>query len=147
MDWLSFLIQVALFYLVFKLGQWSVLLPMRLALEKLAREKGIDLQRVFEELKQDIAKEEDEAETTPVQKHTAEEEMNIERVEGIYYAYGADGRFLAQGTDFRTMFENIKNRFPGQNFRIRDYQAQFTEEEAGRLLKSVFEVFGKDKKS
>jgi len=135
MDILGFLIQVALFYAVFKLGQWSILVPMKLTLAKLAKEKGIDLEKVLEELRS-----EQEDEVTEVTKQ--EEFLDIERVDGIYFAYGDQGRFLAQGTDFRSMFENVKQRFPGKSFRVNNYNANLTEEEASRLVKAVFETFG-----
>lgn len=135
MDILEFLIQIALFFVAFKLGQWSILVPMKLALAKLAKEKGIDLEKLLEELRSE--QEDVEPESTK-----QEEFLNIERVDGIYFAYGDQGRFLAQGTDFRSMFENVKQRFPGQNFRINNYNANLTEEEAGRLVKAVFETFG-----
>lgn len=71
--------------------------------------------------------------------------MDIERVNNVYYAYSAEGEFLAQGNDFRSMFENIKNRFPNKSFKIGKYQPNLTEEETGKLVKSIFEVFGNDK--
>jgi len=67
--------------------------------------------------------------------------LNIERIEGSYYAYAQDGKFLAQGGDFRSMFENIKNAYPEKSFKIEKYQPNLTEEETGKLVKSVLEVF------
>jgi hypothetical protein len=145
MDWAQFLVQAVLFFLVYKLGQWSVLWPIRALFKRMAEERGMEVEDFLQsELKRtgilDEATKEQDTELA------AEEQMVIERVDGIYYAYGTDGRFLAQGPDFRAMFENVKQRFPGQDFRIRDYQAQFSDEEAGRLLKAVFDTFGKDQK-
>jgi len=138
MDILGFLIQVALFYAVFKLGQWSILVPMRLTIAKLAKEKGINLEKMLEALRSEQV---EEAET---ELSKQQESLNIERVNGVYFAYGDQGRFLAQGTDFRSMFENVKQRFPGQNFRINNYSLNLTDEEAGRLVKAVFETFGEN---
>lgn len=135
MDILTIILQAVLFYCVYKLGQWSVLLPMKMALEKLAKSKGIDLQAVLEELKEEVNTE---------QKPDKEiyEAMDVERVNGVYFAYGDQGRFLAQGSDFRSMMETIKQRFPQHSFRINRYNPNLTEEEAGSLVKAIFETFG-----
>jgi hypothetical protein len=94
--------------------------------------------KLLEKYKQ--AKDQEESTIIPIE----ETLLSIDRVEGMYYAYEKDGKFLAQGTDFRTMFQTIKDRFPQRSFRIDKYQANLTEEEAGRLVKSVFEVFAED---
>lgn len=135
MNWLDFIVQVALFFVVFKLGQWSVILPLRSAIRDLATKRGIDVEKLLREELADLEK--TVADTDP----RTEELMEIERVDGTYYAYGADGRFLAQGRDFRTMFETVKQRFPGQSFRINDYRAKFTDDEADRLVKTLLEVY------
>ena len=133
MDILSILVQMAVVYFAYKLGKWSVLIPIKLALEKLSREKGIDLKKTLEELQ--------EQEITATVE-TKEELLEIERVGGVYFAYGNQGRFLAQGPDFRSMMENIKQRFPQHNFRVNRYNPNLTEEETGRLVKAIFETFG-----
>ncbi len=71
--------------------------------------------------------------------------FNVERHQGQYYAFADSGEFLAQGTDFRTMFESIKQRFPNRNFRIQRMQTELTEEETNRMVRAIFETFG-DKK-
>ncbi len=68
--------------------------------------------------------------------------IDIDREQNQYYAYAADGEFLAQGEDFKTMFERIKQRFPGRSFRINKYNAKLTEEETGLMVRAVFESFG-----
>ena len=70
--------------------------------------------------------------------------IDIDREEGQYYAYASSGEFLAQGPDFRTMFERIKSRFPGRSFRINKYNAKLTDAETERMIKAVFESFGQE---
>lgn len=78
-----------------------------------------------------------------------EEIITVERHHDQYLAYGHSLGFLAQGASFRDMFQVIKQRFPGKSFRIKNSQAEFTEEEAGQMLRAVFDVFGEnnDRKS
>jgi hypothetical protein len=68
--------------------------------------------------------------------------FDVERVNGHYYAYAQDGEFLAQGSDFRSMFQTIKQRFPGRNFRINKLQTELTEEEQTRMVTAIMETFG-----
>ena len=68
--------------------------------------------------------------------------IDIDREQNQYYAYATNGEFLAQGEDFKTVFERIKKRFPGRSFRINKYNAKLTEEETTRMVKAVFESFG-----
>lgn len=131
---LGILLQIFIVYAAFKLGQWSILLPTKLALDRLARQKGIDITQVLEEI---------EAEYTDTAK-SSEELMDVQRVNGVYFAYGDQGRFLAQGPDFRTMFASVKQRFPGQSFKINRYNPDLNDEEMGRLVQAVFETFGND---
>lgn len=71
-----------------------------------------------------------------------EQLLTIEKHNSHYYAYNDEHKFLAQGSDFIELLTNIKNRFPGQDFRIVKDQKGLTEEEAGRMIKAIFEVFG-----
>jgi hypothetical protein len=68
--------------------------------------------------------------------------FDVERVGEHYYAYASNGEFLAQGPDFRTMFQTIKQRFPGRNFRINKLQSELTEEESQRMVLAIYETFG-----
>lgn len=136
---MDIVIQTLLFFAVFKLGQWSIIWPMRSALRKIAAKNGIDLDRLLREHVENL-------DQTPESNTSTEREMEIERVGSVYYAYASDGEFLAQGADFRTMFDVIKQRFPGENFRISDYRSKFTEAEADRLIASLREAFEDQKK-
>jgi hypothetical protein len=100
-------------------------------------DKMIDLLQQYKEVK-------DSDDDEPVSK-TDEILLDIQREQGNYYAYSSQGQFLAQGADFRSMFQSIKDRYPNKQFRIDKYQPNLTEEETGRLVKSVFEVFKSDK--
>jgi hypothetical protein len=73
---------------------------------------------------------------------TNECHFDVERHDGHYYAYAQDGEFLAQGSDFRSMFQTIKQRFPGRNFRINKLQTELTEEEQTRMVTAIMETFG-----
>lgn len=66
----------------------------------------------------------------------------VEKHQGHYYAFAESGEFLAQGTDFRSMFGSIKQRFPNRRFRVNRMQAELTDEEAGRMVQAIFETFG-----
>lgn len=76
----------------------------------------------------------------------AEQLLTIEKHEQLYFAYNDEHKFLAQGGDFTELLTNLKSRFPGQDFRIVKDQEGLTEEESGRMIKAIFEVFG-DKNS
>lgn len=128
------LIWAAVFYFFYKLGQWSVLWPIKLAVRHMAERRGMDTEQFLRDELRDMVPETDSPEPT-------QRRLNIERHEGHYYAY-ENGQFIAQGTDFRTLFETIKQQFPGKTFTVDQYSAGFTEEEAGRLVRSIFEVYG-----
>lgn len=68
--------------------------------------------------------------------------FSVERHQGQYYAFADSGEFLAQGPDFRSMFESIKRRFPGRNFRVQRLQAELTEEEQQRMVDAIVKTFG-----
>jgi ATP-dependent protease HslVU (ClpYQ) ATPase subunit len=97
----------------------------------------------FQELMQTVKRAKLEAKLDEDMENDRETEIDVEREEGIYYAYSSQGEFLAQGPDFRTMIEVIKKRFPGRSFRINRYNPKLTEEETQRLIISVYEAFGK----
>jgi len=102
----------------------------------------IDDPEKFKEIMQMARKAREEQKLNEDMKNDRETVIDVEREQGIYYAYAEGGEFLAQAPDFRTMFDVIKQRFPGRSFRINKYNPRLTEEESQRLLKAVFESFG-----
>lgn len=71
--------------------------------------------------------------------------LTIEKHEQLYFAYNEEHKFLAQGSNFVELLTNLKSRFPGQDFKIVKEQEGLTEEESGRMVKAIFEVFGERK--
>lgn len=96
----------------------------------------------FTKLLAAVKKAKSEAKLMDDMENDRETVIDVEREQGQYYAYATTGEFLAQGQDFRSMFETIKNRFPGRSFRINKYNAKLTEEETGRMVSAIFETFG-----
>lgn len=96
----------------------------------------------FEPLLKAVKKAKLEAKLIDDMENDRETVIDVEREQGQYYAYATSGEFLAQGPDFKAMFDSIKRRFPGRSFRINKYNPKLTEEETGRLIKAVFETFG-----
>lgn len=119
----------------FMLGWW---IRGILILNKMLRDPDsmINLLTKYKEVK-------DSVDDDPIK--STETLLNVERVSNVYYAYSSTGEFLAQGSDFRTMFQTIKDRFPNRSFRIGKYQPNLSEEEVGKLVTSVFEVFDSNK--
>lgn len=130
-NWGAIIVQALIFWLVYKLGQISIIHKIGKDLSEAIKERGLKLER-DDEGNISISKE-----PTP---------LKIERVDSQYFAYTTAGEFLAQGSDFRGLFENIKNRYPNKSFRLDKYQAELTEEETGKLVKSIFDVFGDGEK-
>jgi hypothetical protein len=144
MDWASIIIQAVAIFAAFKVGQWSIIVPMRSLMAKIARRHNLDLEQVLEQALKD------ELQALAAEEETPKDEraVTVERVGNSYYAYGAEGEFLAQGQDFRSMFEIIKVRFPNMNFHVARTMTTLTEEESQRMIATVFEVFGdKDDKT
>ena len=141
-NWFTVIVQVVALYAMFKLGQWSIILPMRSLIKKLEKRHNIDIEKILNDVANDL----DEIEQ---QTKLSERAVNVERVGAQYFAYSGEGEFLAQGADFRTMFETIKQRFPNMNFRVEKTYTTLTDEESQRMVASIFEVFGdkNDKKS
>lgn len=110
---------------------------------KVVAELMINDPEKFKELMKEVARARSEAQLDDDVKNQRETEIDVERLEGIYYAYASDGEFLAQGPDFRTMMDTIKRRFPGRSFRINKYNPKLTEEETQRLITAVYESFDK----
>lgn len=102
----------------------------------------IDNPEKFREIMKDVSRLRSERKLEEDMKNDNETVIDIDREQGIYYAYAATGEFLAQGQDFRSMMDSIKKRFPGRSFRINKYNPKLTEEETQRLISAVFESFG-----
>lgn len=120
------ILAVAALWLAYRVGQLSVILP-------LAR----------------LVKDEIEDGTLPADflddhsEDTLEEVLRLERVDTQYFAYAdSTGQFLAQGQDFPSVFQAIKDRCPGQKFRVNRTQQGFSDEEVGSMVHSIFQVFG-----
>jgi hypothetical protein len=132
---LSVLLQVAVIWLAWRAGQWSILMPLRRVLERVAERQGMTLEQL-------VASAEEAKSTDGSQ---AEQTLDIERHGDRYYVYAQDGSFLAQGSDFDETFTALKQRFPGENFRINQSPQGLSDQEAGEMVKSIFRVFGSAK--
>jgi hypothetical protein len=126
-DWTSILIQVALCWFFFRLGQASMLKSIAKDLVENLKDKGIEL---------DIDQDGD----LVVKKESTI--LVIERVGVMYYAYAESGEFIAQGVDFTALFTSIKSRFPNQSFKIDKDQKTLSEDEVKQMTTSVFQIFG-----
>lgn len=130
------LMWAAVFYLFYKLGQWSVLWPIKLAVRHMAERRGMDPESFLRSELRDMGTGE----------HTDSAiadrpRLEIERYAGTYYAY-ENGQFLAQAQDFQALFETLRTNFPGRTFTVDRYDANFTEDEAQQLVQSIFKVYG-----
>lgn len=133
MDTLSFwewLVIAVSIWLAFRLGQASILMLLK--------------EEVRERLRRGQSIKSAVSDTTgwAADSEQAECWFSVERHQGQYYAFAENGEFLAQGTDFKTLFSSIKQRFPNRNFRVQRLQTELTEEESGRMVKAIFETFG-----
>jgi hypothetical protein len=90
---------VALCFACYKLGQWSVVIPIVRGIRREIAAGRIDLK--------DILEDDDD-----------EMKIRLERHNNVYYAYALDGDFLAQGTTFTELFDSFHQRFPLQSFNI-----------------------------
>ena len=90
---------VALCYACFKLGQWSVVIPIVRGIRREIDEGRIDISDIMDS-------------------DTDEMHIRLERHDNVYYAYALDGDFLAQGKTFNELFERFHARFPLQSFNI-----------------------------
>ena len=78
-------------------------------------------------------------------KEKAEDDSNdeiikVEHHRGLIYAFGANDRFLGQGESYDDLFTAIKQRFPGQSFRVQKANAEDPEFE--KMVTSIFKIFG-----
>jgi hypothetical protein len=90
---------VALCFACYKLGQWSVVIPIVRGIRREIAAGRIDLKDILED-------------------DNDEMKIRLERHNNVYYAYALDGDFLAQGTTFTELFDSFHQRFPLQSFNI-----------------------------
>jgi hypothetical protein len=93
---------VALCYASYKLGQWSVVVPIVRGIRREIAAGRINIK--------DILKDDDEEDDAI--------NIRLERHGNVYYVYALDGVFLAQGTSFTELFDRFHARFPLQSFNI-----------------------------
>jgi len=109
---------MALAYACYKLGQWSVVLPIARGIQR-----EIDAGRLT------LDDDEDEE----------ERKVRIERHNNQYFAYALDGDFLAQGTTFNELFERFHARFPTQSFRIQK-NTDLSDQERSQMIQALEEL-------
>jgi len=90
---------VALCFACYKLGQWSVVIPIVRGIRREIAAGRIDLKDILED-------------------DNDEMKIRLERHNNVYYAYALDGDFLAQGATFTELFDSFHQRFPLQSFNI-----------------------------
>jgi hypothetical protein len=126
-DWTSVLIQVGLCWFCYRLGQASVIRALTKDLLEALQKQGFSVGK-------------DDNGAVHIQKD--EIVIDIERVDSQYFVYKDSGEFVAQGADFKSLFDTIKTRFPDQDFRINKNTQNLSEEELAQLMKTIFEVYG-----
>ena len=118
------------FWIAFRLGQASILMLLK------------------DEVRERIQRGEssDTAVKSIVNLDTDTEEcvFSVERHQGHYYAFAVSGEFLGQGPDFSTVFQQIKQRFPGRSFRVDPKSLDLSEQEAQRLVQAILTTFGEN---
>jgi len=116
-NWTEFLINAALFWLAFKLGQTRG----RLEVLKEIIIRPDEINRIVKKFN----KEEQ-------QESRGEETMEVERHGDQIYVYTKSGEFLAQGPTLEDCLNRIEHRFPERKFR-----GHLTKEQADNLGVSV----------
>lgn len=127
MDILDYLVVAFLIWMAFRLGQASILTILKEDIRRRIVTGELDVKQHVREILE-IPKEECH--------------FDVERFDGHYYAYAVDGEFLAQGQDFRTMFQTIKQRFPNRSFRINSFETKLSEEEQRHMVTAILDTFG-----
>jgi hypothetical protein len=128
---LEIFVGAAVVWAAWRLGQLSVLIPLQRVLSQRAEQEGVTLEQLLE---QAVAKDPDQTRT--------ETQLEIEKHGDRYYVYKKDGGFLAQGGSFEELFRDLKQRFPGENFRVPSMPQNLSREEAGEMTQTIFRVFG-----
>lgn len=107
---------VALCYAAYKVGQWSVVIPIV---------RGI--RREIAEGRISIIDDDDDTEGMKIR---------LERHDNVYYAYALDGDFLAQGQSFTELFDRFHARFPLQSFNIQK-SLELSDSERGQMISAL----------
>jgi len=113
---------VALCYAAYKLGQWSVVMPIVRGIRREIAAGRIDIKDILED-------------------DNDEDAINI-RLEchnNTYYAYAIDGGFLAQGKSFTELFDSFHARFPLQSFNIQKNQ-DLSDTERSQMILALEEL-------
>lgn len=126
---INLILQAIVCWFFYKLGQASIIKAISKDLLESLKAKGISVGRNADG-------------NIEFTQHIEEVILEIERVGSQYFAYNDEGKFLGQGLDFKELFQTLKSRYPGQNFRIQKDQKTLSEEEVGQMVKVIFEVFG-----
>lgn len=135
---LAFLIGV---YIAFKIGQQSILFPMRKLLDEVARERGTTMEDLIENYFELIKVDSGERVINP----DNEEVLTVERVGDQYFLYGNKLGFLAQGGTFQTAFERLRDRLPGGTFVINKSESKLSNAETELMVTAISSVFGEVK--
>lgn len=130
MDLLDYLLIGMGFWIAFRLGQASIIVLLKDEM----RERIVRGESVNSAVKSIIDVDDSKEECV----------FNVERHQGHYYAFAVSGEFLAQGPDFSTVFQQIKQRFPGRSFRVDPKSLDLSEQEAQRLVQAILTTFGEN---
>lgn len=110
---------VVLCYAAYKLGQWSVVIPIVRGIRQ-----EIDAGRLV------LEDDEDDLE---------EMKIRLERHDNCYYAYALDGGFLAQGRSFNELFDSFQARYPLQSFKIQK-NTDLSDAERSQMISALEEM-------
>ena len=114
---------VALCYACYKVGQWSVVVPIVRGIKREIAAGRIDIRDILDE---------DDDQDDAIK-------IRLERHDNVYYAYALDGDFLAQGQSFNELFERFHARFPLQSFDIQK-NLEFTDSERSQMILALEEL-------
>lgn len=112
---------VALGYACYKLGQWSVVIPIVRGIRREIDEGRINLRDIIDDDDSDEMK------------------IRLERHDNMYFAYAADGDFLAQGKTFNELFDRFHARFPQQSFNI-EKNVELSDSERSQMIRALEEL-------
>jgi len=133
MDFWNIAVEVLLLLFVFKCGQWSITLPIKLAVKKIAESRG----QTVAEMMGEVLGQREQNTVEPLDNQVA-----IEYQDGIYYAYTDSGKFLTQALSFELLFNQIKQQFPHSEFRVNKSQAGLSAEQQAEMIRSLYSTYG-----
>jgi hypothetical protein len=113
---------VALCYASYKLGQWSVVIPIVRGIRREIAAGRINITNIIDD--------DDDPD---------EMKIRLERHENMYFAYALDGDFLAQGRSFSELFDRFHARFPLQSFNIQK-NTELTDTERSQMVSALEEL-------